>query len=260
MTPARVLTHVDNDLAVEGAQDLDPDHLAELTRMEVAGELTATQAKQVLADMVETGRDPRRDRRRAGGSRPWTPTPSKPSSTPSIADNPDEWAEYVNGDDKRRGKLTGFFVGKVMQASKGQADGKTVTAIPASTRRWLKVGRYRHSGVSTEPPFLADAPSRPRRPRSTLGQPFLMRGASMRKLGVLLVAGVLLFSAASCTTKTAEDVSAGSPSTEASNNDNGETSTTRRSTTTTESESDSGDTDVSDIPHSVISATASRCR
>ena len=36
---------------------------------------------------------------------------------------------YVNGDDKRRGKLTGFFVGKVMQASKGQADGKTVTAI-----------------------------------------------------------------------------------------------------------------------------------
>ena len=70
----------------------------------------------------------------------------------------------------------------------------------------------------------------------------------MRKLGVLLVAGVLLFSAASCTTKTAEDVSAGSPSTEASNNDNGETSTTRRSTTTTVSESDAGDTDVSDIP------------
>ena len=62
---ARVLTHVDNDLAVEGAQDLDPERLAELTRMEVAGELTATQAKQVLADMVDTGREPARDRCRS---------------------------------------------------------------------------------------------------------------------------------------------------------------------------------------------------
>jgi hypothetical protein len=71
----------------------------------------------------------------------------------------------------------------------------------------------------------------------------------MRKLGVLLAAGVLLFSAASCTTKKAEDVSAGSPSTEATNNDNGAgTSTTRRSTTTTERTTDSSASDGSDIP------------
>ena len=36
---------------------------------------------------------------------------------------------YVEGDDKARGKLTGFFMGKVMQASKGQADGKAATAL-----------------------------------------------------------------------------------------------------------------------------------
>ena len=33
------------------------------------------------------------------------------------------------GDPKAQGKLTGFFMGKVMQASKGQADGKTATAL-----------------------------------------------------------------------------------------------------------------------------------
>ena len=31
--------------------------------------------------------------------------------------------------DKKRGKLTGFFMGKVMQASKGQADGRAATAL-----------------------------------------------------------------------------------------------------------------------------------
>ena len=47
-----------------------------------------------------------------------------------IAANPDDWAEFVAGDDKERGKkLTGFFVGQVMKATKGQADGKAVTAL-----------------------------------------------------------------------------------------------------------------------------------
>ena len=48
-----------------------------------------------------------------------------------IAANPDEWAEFCAGDDKRRGKLHGFFVGKVMKATKGQADGKAVNQILA---------------------------------------------------------------------------------------------------------------------------------
>jgi aspartyl-tRNA(Asn)/glutamyl-tRNA(Gln) amidotransferase subunit B len=46
-----------------------------------------------------------------------------------IAGNPDEWARFVGGDDKARGKLTGFFVGQVMKATKGQADGMAVTAL-----------------------------------------------------------------------------------------------------------------------------------
>src|SRR5690606_13912971 len=53
--PARVLTHVEHNLAVEGAESLSPEHLAALVKMEVGGELTATQAKAVLAEMVATG-------------------------------------------------------------------------------------------------------------------------------------------------------------------------------------------------------------
>ncbi|MEO7428021.1 MAG: hypothetical protein ABIY48_01440 [Acidimicrobiales bacterium] len=46
-----------------------------------------------------------------------------------MAAHPDEWEQFRAGDDKARGKLTGFFMGKVMQASKGQADGKVATAL-----------------------------------------------------------------------------------------------------------------------------------
>jgi aspartyl-tRNA(Asn)/glutamyl-tRNA(Gln) amidotransferase subunit B len=46
-----------------------------------------------------------------------------------IAANPDEWEQFRTGDPKVRGKLTGFFVGQVMRATKGQADGKAATAL-----------------------------------------------------------------------------------------------------------------------------------
>src|SRR5690606_9419352 len=49
---ARVLVHVAQNLAGEGGSELPPERLAELVKMEVAGELTATQAKQVLAELV----------------------------------------------------------------------------------------------------------------------------------------------------------------------------------------------------------------
>ena len=73
----------------------------------------------------------RRARLRGHGVRP----SSKPSSTRSSPPIPTEWDEYVSGDEKRRGKLTGFFVGQVMKATKGQADGKAVTALLEQRRR-----------------------------------------------------------------------------------------------------------------------------
>jgi aspartyl-tRNA(Asn)/glutamyl-tRNA(Gln) amidotransferase subunit B len=126
--PGRVLTHVEHDLAVEGAERLDPASLAALVQMEVDGQLTATQAKQVLAEMVETGGDPAAIAL-ARGFEAMDTVELEAAVDELIAAHPGEWEEYVSGDDKRRGKLTGFFVGQVMKATKGKADGKVVTRL-----------------------------------------------------------------------------------------------------------------------------------
>ena len=47
----------------------------------------------------------------------------------AIAAHPDEFEQLRTGDDKARGKLTGFFVGQIMKATKGQADGKAVNQL-----------------------------------------------------------------------------------------------------------------------------------
>jgi aspartyl-tRNA(Asn)/glutamyl-tRNA(Gln) amidotransferase subunit B len=125
---ARVLTHVEHNLAVDGASGLAPAALAALTRMEVDGALTATQAKAVLADLVEhRGTDPAATAK-AMGFEAMDIGALDSVVDEIIAARPDEWQRYREGDDKARGKLTGFFVGEVMRATKGKADGKAVTA------------------------------------------------------------------------------------------------------------------------------------
>ncbi|HKE73209.1 MAG TPA: Asp-tRNA(Asn)/Glu-tRNA(Gln) amidotransferase subunit GatB [Acidimicrobiales bacterium] len=126
--PARVLTHVEHNLAIEGADRLEPGRLAALVRMETDGELTATQAKAVLAEMVTSGDDPAAIAK-AKGFEAMGADALGSAVEGVIAAHPDEWARFVEGDDKARGKLTGFFVGQVMKATKGQADGKAVTAL-----------------------------------------------------------------------------------------------------------------------------------
>jgi aspartyl-tRNA(Asn)/glutamyl-tRNA(Gln) amidotransferase subunit B len=125
---ARVLTHIEHNLAVDGAGELSPDHLGALVKMETGGELTATQAKAVLVDMVATGQDPA-SIAAAKGFEAMDTGALEGLVDGVIAAHPDEWEQFRTGDDKARGKLTGFFMGKVMQASKGQADGKAATAL-----------------------------------------------------------------------------------------------------------------------------------
>jgi aspartyl-tRNA(Asn)/glutamyl-tRNA(Gln) amidotransferase subunit B len=124
----RVLTHVEHNLAVEGAERLDPAKLAALVSLETGGELTATQAKTVLAEMVASGDDPAAIAE-AKGFEAMGEDATSAAVDQAIAANPGEWQRYVEGDDKARGKLTGFFVGQVMRATKGQADGKAVTSL-----------------------------------------------------------------------------------------------------------------------------------
>jgi aspartyl-tRNA(Asn)/glutamyl-tRNA(Gln) amidotransferase subunit B len=107
---------------------LDPARLAALVAMEAAGELTATQAKAVLTEVIETGVDPATVAKERGFEA-MAADSLEATVDAVIASNPDEWERYRGGDDKERGKLTGFFVGQVMKATKGQADGKAVTAM-----------------------------------------------------------------------------------------------------------------------------------
>jgi aspartyl-tRNA(Asn)/glutamyl-tRNA(Gln) amidotransferase subunit B len=124
----RVLTHVEHNLAVPGADALDPGKLAALVAMETRGELTATQAKAVLAEMLVSGDDPAVIAK-AKGYEAMGADALAAAVDEVIAANADQWTRFVEGDDKVRGKLTGFFVGRVMKATKGQADGKAVTAL-----------------------------------------------------------------------------------------------------------------------------------
>ena len=79
----------------------------------------------MLAELVAERRRPGGHRRGQGlrghgGTTRWRPLVDE-----AIAAHPDAWERYRAGDDK----VAGFFVGQVMKATKGQADGKAVTAL-----------------------------------------------------------------------------------------------------------------------------------
>lgn len=126
--PSRVLHHIEHNLAGGGATDLDPAGLVALVALEAAGALTATQVKTVLGEMVSSGEAPELVTARLGFEAMDT-SALETAVDDAIAAHPDDWAQYLAADDKKRGKLTGFFVGQIMKATKGQADGKAVTAI-----------------------------------------------------------------------------------------------------------------------------------
>jgi aspartyl-tRNA(Asn)/glutamyl-tRNA(Gln) amidotransferase subunit B len=115
----------------DGARKLDRSNYVSLLRMEQEGKLSATQAKAVLADMVDVveggdGGDggeasPAEIARRKGFE-----AIESDELTRLVADvaaeNPAEWERFATGEDK----LASFFTGKVMQKTKGKANGKAV--------------------------------------------------------------------------------------------------------------------------------------
>jgi aspartyl-tRNA(Asn)/glutamyl-tRNA(Gln) amidotransferase subunit B len=116
------LTRAANELANRGAPE--PAAFATVLRMEAGGRLTATQAKAVLAELAESGGDPEKIAR-ARGFEALGGDVVAAAVDAAIAESPEEWARYAAGE----AKLAGFFVGKVMAATRGKADGKAVTAL-----------------------------------------------------------------------------------------------------------------------------------
>jgi aspartyl-tRNA(Asn)/glutamyl-tRNA(Gln) amidotransferase subunit B len=130
---AAVLKHVEHDLPPEGELPVGAAALAEVVAMAAGGQLTATQAKTVLAEMAETGRSPA-DIAAAHGFEAMDSGELEQVVDGVIAEFPDDWAAFVAADDAKVKKLTGFFIGKIMAATKGQADGKAATALLMARR------------------------------------------------------------------------------------------------------------------------------
>ncbi len=126
----KVLTRIQNDLAVDDWSAVTSESLAMLIQMETSGELTATQAKQVLGEMAagEHGGDPRAIAA-AHGFEAMESDELETLVDQLIVDHPDEWSRFVGGDDGDRKKMQGFFTGQIMKATRGQADGRAVAQL-----------------------------------------------------------------------------------------------------------------------------------
>lgn len=125
--PRRSINRVANELAAaepEAIEKLDIDAFAKLLIMEGDGKLTATQAKQVLAEMLTDGGDPEAIAKSKGFEALETGA-AEGLVDQLIAAHPGEFDRLKAGDPK----VQGFFVGQAMKLSGGKADGKTITQL-----------------------------------------------------------------------------------------------------------------------------------
>ncbi|GAC1518183.1 MAG: Asp-tRNA(Asn)/Glu-tRNA(Gln) amidotransferase subunit GatB [Acidimicrobiales bacterium] len=129
--PRIAINRAANEVAssLDAAASLDPAAFAKVCAMEGSGRLTATQSKQVLAELLASGGDPEAIAD-ARGFKPVESGVVDAAVADAIAADPDAWARYVGGEDK----VAGMFVGKIMKATGGQADGKAVTAALQARR------------------------------------------------------------------------------------------------------------------------------
>jgi aspartyl-tRNA(Asn)/glutamyl-tRNA(Gln) amidotransferase subunit B len=112
-----------------GAESLDAAAFARLCAMEGAGELSASQSKEVLAELLRSGGDPAAIAKQLGFEAMGDDALAA-AVDQAIADNAKDWADYVAGNDKVMGK----FVGLIRKATGGNADGKAVTAMLQARR------------------------------------------------------------------------------------------------------------------------------
>ena len=127
----RALIYVQQAFADAGSTPAVPAaDLAALTVLERDGKLSATQAKTLLADLVENGGGDAAAMAAAKGFEAMDNSAVEKMVDDAIAADPSAWAKYMAGEEKAAGAI----VGRVMKASQGKADGKVVSAIMQSRR------------------------------------------------------------------------------------------------------------------------------
>ena len=125
---ARALVYVKEAFAE--SPTVPANDIATLTNLELSGSLTATQAKAVLAELVEHGGGDAIAIAAARGFEAIDTGAVERFVDTAIADQPEAWEKFCAGEQKAMGAL----VGAVMKASNGKADGKAVTAILMARR------------------------------------------------------------------------------------------------------------------------------
>jgi aspartyl-tRNA(Asn)/glutamyl-tRNA(Gln) amidotransferase subunit B len=108
----------------EAAARIGVEAFSRLLVMEGSGALTSTQAKAVLAELLESGGDPAAIAA-ARGFEAMDSSAAEAVVDALIAAHPAEFERLKAGD----AKVTGFFVGKAKAASGGKADPKSVTSL-----------------------------------------------------------------------------------------------------------------------------------
>jgi aspartyl-tRNA(Asn)/glutamyl-tRNA(Gln) amidotransferase subunit B len=114
-----------NELAasIDEVRNLSSESFTVTLLMEQRGELSATQAKTVLGELLAHGGDPRAIAAAMGFERLSSSSLGATVAT-LIEQHPDEWTRFCEGDEK----LAQFFIGQVMKLTNGQANGKSVIA------------------------------------------------------------------------------------------------------------------------------------
>jgi aspartyl-tRNA(Asn)/glutamyl-tRNA(Gln) amidotransferase subunit B len=125
------LARAANELAaaIDDIANLTQDAFIATLTMEQGGELSATQAKTVLLELLAHAGDPRAIAA-AKGFEQLSSDSLGETVAALITQYPDEWARFRDGDEK----LAQFFIGQVMKLTKGQANGKAVIAELQSRR------------------------------------------------------------------------------------------------------------------------------
>jgi aspartyl-tRNA(Asn)/glutamyl-tRNA(Gln) amidotransferase subunit B len=114
-----------NELAasIDEVRNLSSESFTVTLLMEQRGELSATQAKTVLGELLAHGGDPRAIAAAMGFEQLSSSSLGATMAT-LIERHPDEWTRFCEGDEK----LAQFFIGQVMKLTNGQANGKSVIA------------------------------------------------------------------------------------------------------------------------------------
>ncbi len=109
----------------EPPETVPPEHLGELVRLVEEKKLTGSLAKDVLEDMIQTGKSAQTIVKEKG-----LEVVADPETLRRIIrDILDNHADKVEAYRKGRTKLFGFFMGQVMKATRGKADPQTVQTL-----------------------------------------------------------------------------------------------------------------------------------